>query len=88
MVPALKAAFRPGGSQIIALPLRLFPTFVLQADLARPICALPPDLARPICALPPAHQSFQNCESQAHRTRSVQRRLSLCPRLERCRTKR
>ena len=77
MVPALKAAFRPGGSQIIALPLRLFPTFVLQADLARPICALPP-----------AHQSFQNCESQAHRTRSVQRRLSLCPRLERCRTKR
>ena len=77
MVPALKAASGRAGSQIIALPLRLFPTFVLQADLARSICALPQ-----------THQSFHNCESQAHRTWSVQRRLSLCPRLECCRTKR
>src|SRR5713226_2217756 len=32
-------------------------------------------------------QSFHNCESQTHRTRSAHLRRSLCPRLERCRTK-
>ena len=32
-------------------------------------------------------QSFHNCESQTHRTRSAQLRCNLCPRLERCRTK-
>src|SRR5713101_3090383 len=32
-------------------------------------------------------QSFHNCESQTHRTRSAHLRRRLCPRLERCRTK-
>jgi len=32
-------------------------------------------------------QSFHNRESQTHRTRSAQLRRSLCPRLERCRTR-
>ena len=32
-------------------------------------------------------QSFHNRESQTHRMRSPQRRRSLCPRLDRCKTK-